>query len=65
MRFIIYLVYKFKMNIFLKFILITLLSLLILSIGTSRIYLGVHFPSDVAGGFIAGAIWVFFLYFNV
>ncbi len=26
-------------------------------IGISRIYLGVHYPSDVIGGFIAGFLW--------
>ncbi len=26
----------------------------------SRIYLGVHFPSDIAGGYMAGLFWVFF-----
>ena len=31
---------------------------LILLIGLSRIYLGVHFPSDVVAGFIAGGSWV-------
>jgi undecaprenyl-diphosphatase len=31
---------------------------LILLIGFSRIYLGVHYPSDVLGGFAAGAVWV-------
>ena len=56
--FLIYLFYNFKLNIFAKFGIITVLILLILSIGVSRIYLGVHFPSDVAGGFIAGFIWV-------
>jgi undecaprenyl-diphosphatase len=30
----------------------------ILLIGFSRIYLGVHYPSDVAGGFAAGTVWV-------
>lgn len=34
------------------------LSVLIALIGVSRIYLGAHFPSDVAAGFIAGTIWL-------
>lgn len=32
--------------------------LLILLIGFSRVYLGVHYPSDVLAGFIAGFWWV-------
>jgi len=32
--------------------------LLILSIGFSRLYLGVHYFSDVLGGFTAGALWL-------
>lgn len=32
--------------------------MMILLIGISRIYLGVHYPSDVLGGFLASAIWV-------
>lgn len=35
-----------------------LLGLLILSIGISRIYLGVHYPSDVIAGFVAGFLWL-------
>lgn len=31
--------------------------ILILCIGLSRIYLGVHYPSDVIAGYIAGFIW--------
>src|SRR5699024_12759583 len=29
-------------------------------IGLSRIYLGVHFPMDVIGGFLAGYAWLLF-----
>lgn len=58
--FLIYLFYRFKINIFVKIGIILFLGLLILSIGLSRIYLGVHFPSDIAGGYIAGIIWVVF-----
>lgn len=58
--FLIYLIYNLKLNRWWKTGFIVILSLLILAIGISRIYLGVHYPSDVAGGFIAGFIWVVF-----
>ena len=65
--FLIYLIAYFKINKILKVCLITVLALLILSIGISRIYLGVHYPSDVLGGYIAGIMWVTFcvLIFNL
>lgn len=65
--FLIYLCFGFNMNKWIKLGIIFFLTLLIISIGVSRIYLGVHFPSDIAGGFIAGLIWVAFciIIFNI
>src|SRR5262249_32279459 len=33
-------------------------ALLVLAIGLSRVYLGVHYPSDVVAGWIAGVFWL-------
>jgi membrane-associated phospholipid phosphatase len=35
--------------------------LIVLAIATSRVVLGVHYPSDVAGGVLAGAVWTIFV----
>lgn len=61
---IIYLVYKNVTNKYLKWTLITLLSLLILSIGFSRIYVGVHYFTDVVGGFLLGLAYLI-IYINI
>jgi undecaprenyl-diphosphatase len=36
----------------------TIAGILVIAIGLSRIYLGVHYPTDVLGGYLAAAVWV-------
>lgn len=57
---IIYFVIRFVKNRVLKIFLSIMLSLLIILIGMSRIYLGVHYPSDVFAGFVLTVSYLIF-----
>jgi membrane-associated phospholipid phosphatase len=58
--FLVYLCLRYPMRRWVRYLFVVTLVLVILSIGISRIYLGVHYPSDVAAGVIGGLIWVTF-----
>jgi undecaprenyl-diphosphatase len=53
-----YLVARLDPNPWLKRIIWVLATLIIAGIGLSRMYLGVHYPSDVLAGFVAGLAWL-------
>ena len=55
---LIYIIWRTVKNKWLKITLCILLSCLILTIGFTRIYLRVHYPSDVLAGFATGFLWL-------
>jgi membrane-associated phospholipid phosphatase len=56
---LIYIVWNTVTRPWLKWTLVILLFLLIIVIGFTRIYLRVHYPSDVFAGFAIGFLWLF------
>jgi membrane-associated phospholipid phosphatase len=44
-----------------RIMVITVCSVLVILIGPSRVYLGAHWASDVAGSYIIGILWLFVL----
>lgn len=57
---LIYLIFKDVRNTPLKWSLISMLVLLILIIGMSRVYLRVHYATDVIAGYCIGFLWLVF-----
>lgn len=57
---LIYIIWKGRSKKPGKFVLTALLAILIMLIGVSRIYLRVHYLSDVVGGFLMGVLWLVF-----
>ena len=53
-----YIIYKNVQNKFLKWLLIILLIMLIILVGFSRVYLRLHYASDVVASFCLGLIWL-------
>jgi len=59
---LIFLAYRYIDNKVMRWFIQLTFGVIILLIGTSRIYLGVHYPTDILGGYLLGACWLTFSY---
>lgn len=64
---LVYLIWRYAGRLWLKVVLTLLCVFAILGIGISRIYLGVHYHSDIVAGYLGGLFWAAFciVVFNV
>ncbi|MEG2310508.1 MAG: phosphatase PAP2 family protein [Clostridia bacterium] len=60
---LIYLIFRYLKNTKFKVIITVMTSLFILAIGFTRIYLGVHYTTDILGGYLLGIIVATFVYY--
>lgn len=59
---LILLAYKYIDHKSMRLVIQITLGIIILLIGASRIYLGVHYPTDILGGYLLGGAWLMFSY---
>ncbi|MGI2296622.1 phosphatase PAP2 family protein [Paenibacillus sp. GXUN7292] len=53
-----FLLWRHASTVALRALIIGITALFVFMIAVSRIYLGVHFPSDIAGGILASGMWL-------
>ena len=57
---LIWMIWKYEKDNILRHVWCCLFAIIIVMVGVSRIYLGVHYASDVIGGFCASVLWLAF-----